>query len=99
MKKHIISCLAAMGLAAASIGPAQAQIDSVDPDLAMQTHDGAPVDDSVYSGDGSITDSSDGPAQFDISFETLANIAHVVNRLVAVDEAEARIFGIFLLRE
>ncbi|NNC71798.1 MAG: DUF1134 domain-containing protein [Sphingomonadaceae bacterium] len=57
--KLLISIAAAIGALSLAAAPAAAQIDSVDPDLAMQTQSGAPVSDSDYSGSGTTTDSGD----------------------------------------
>lgn len=57
--KLLVSISAAIGAISLMAAPTAAQIDTVDPDLAMQTPGDAPVSDSDYSGSGSTTDSGD----------------------------------------
>ncbi len=65
IKQHIFSILAVFGAVSFALTPAIAQIDSVDPDLAIQSYEDEPVDDETYSGTGSTTESPAYGEEFD----------------------------------
>lgn len=55
--KLLISLAGAVGILSFAAAPAAAQVDSVDPDLALETYEQAPVSDEDYTGTGATTDS------------------------------------------